>query len=158
MSNSFHLQPLLDLARTRTDDAARELGELVAAERSVEEKLVLLENYRAEYLQRFADAARDGLTPDAWRNYSAFIVRLDEAVAAQRAAVEQSRARTVEGQQAWVEQRNRLKAFDTLSQRHQNMLARMEAKAEQKMSDEHAARRSRASDDEDNESSDDSLR
>lgn len=147
MSNSFHLQPLLDLARTRTDDAARELGELLAAERSVEEKLTLLENYRNEYLQRFADAAREGLTPDAWRNYSAFIVRLDDAVAAQNKLVEQSRARTAEGQQSWMEQRNRLRAFDTLSQRHQNLLARREAKADQKMSDEHAARRSRTDSD-----------
>lgn len=144
MSTNFHLQPLLDLARTRTDDAARELGELLAAERSVEEKLSLLENYRNEYQQRFADAAREGLTPDAWRNFSAFIVRLDEAVAAQRQLVEQSRARTAEGQQVWMEQRNKLKAFDTLSRRHQNLVARMEAKQEQKMSDEHAARRSRA--------------
>ncbi len=158
MSNSFHLQPLLDLARTRADDAARELGELLAAERSVEEKLNLLENYRNEYLQRFAEAAREGLTPDAWRNYSAFIVRLDEAVAAQRTVVEQSRARTAEVQQTWVEQRNRLKAFDTLSQRHQNMLARMAAKAEQRMSDEHAARRSRADADENEENGEDPLR
>lgn len=154
MRNRFHLQPLLDLARTRTDDAARELGELLAAERSVEEKLDLLENYRNEYRQRFADAARAGLTPDAWRNYSAFLVRLDEAVAAQRQLVEQSRARTAEGQQLWMEQRNKLKAFDTLSRRHQNALARIEAKAEQKLSDEHAARRSRASA-EDAEGSDD---
>ena len=39
MTARFHLQPLLDLAQTRTDDAARRLGELVAAERDVEQKL-----------------------------------------------------------------------------------------------------------------------
>ena len=100
MPPAFHLQPLLDLASTRTDEAARKLGELVAAERDVEQKLKMLEDYRAEYHERFVQAARDGLSPDAWRNYSAFIAKLDDAIAAQRKVVEQSRARTAEGQQA----------------------------------------------------------
>ena len=93
MPPAFHLQPLLDLASTRTDEAARKLGELVAAERDVEQKLKMLEDYRAEYHERFVQAARDGLSPDAWRNYSAFIAKLDDAIAAQRKVVEQSRAR-----------------------------------------------------------------
>ena len=61
MPASFHLQPLLDLASSRTDEAARKLGELVAAERDVEEKLKMLEDYRTEYHERFVQAARDGL-------------------------------------------------------------------------------------------------
>ncbi len=142
MTTRFHLQPLLDLAQTRTDDATRRLGELVAAERDQEEKLKMLESYRTEYNERFVQAARDGLSPDAWRNYSAFIGKLDDAIGVQRKAVEQSRAQTSEGQQAWLEQRTRLKAFDTLSQRHQKETGRREARQEQKQSDEHAARRS----------------
>ena len=141
MTARFHLQPLLDLAQTRTDDAARRLGELVAAERDVEQKLQMLEDYRHEYNERFVQAARDGLSPDAWRNYSAFIGRLDDAIAAQRKVVEQSRHQTSQGQQGWLQQRNKLKAFDTLAQRHQAGIARTEARQEQKMTDEHAARR-----------------
>ena len=143
MPASFHLQPLLDLASTRTDEAARRLGELVAAERDVEQKLKMLEDYRTEYHERFVQAARDGLSADAWRNYGAFIAKLDDAIAAQRKVVEQSRARTAEGQQAWLTQRTKLKAFDTLAQRHQQTVARSEARQEQKQSDEHAARRGR---------------
>ncbi|ENO89541.1 flagellar export protein FliJ [Thauera linaloolentis] len=145
MNTRFHLQPLLDLAQTRTDDAARRLGELVAAERDVAQKLQMLEDYRREYNQRFVEAAREGLSPDAWRNYGAFIARLDDAILAQRKMVEQSHQQTAQGQQQWLTQRNKLKAFDTLSQRHQAGLARIEARQEQKMADEHAARRGRAS-------------
>lgn len=141
MSNQFHLHPLLDLAQTRTDDAARRLGELVAAERDVAQKLQMLEDYRREYNDRFVEAARSGLSPDAWRNYGAFIAKLDEAILAQRRIVEQSRAQTTLGQRQWLDQRNKLKAFDTLSQRHQAGVARSEARQEQKMADEHAARR-----------------
>jgi flagellar protein FliJ len=141
MKGRFHLQPLLDLAQNRTDDAARQLGELIASERSVEQKLKLLEEYRQEYHERFMQAARDGIGPDTLRNFSAFINRLDDAITAQRKIVEQSRAQTAQGQQAWMTQRNRLKAFDTLSQRHQAGVARGEARQEQKLTDEHAARR-----------------
>ncbi|MBS0510623.1 MAG: flagellar export protein FliJ [Proteobacteria bacterium] len=147
MSSRFHLQPLLDLAQTRTDEAARKLGELIAGERSVEQKLKQLEDYRQEYHERFMQAVRDGIGPEAWRNFTAFIGRLDDAIAVQRGIVEQSRAQTAQGQQSWLAQRNRLKAFDTLSQRHQAGVSRSEAKQEQKLTDEHAARRSRQDDD-----------
>lgn len=147
MSSRFHLQPLLDLAQTRTDDAARKLGELISSERSLEQKLTQLEDYRQEYHDRFMQAVRDGIGPDAWRNFTAFIGRLDEAITAQRMIVEQSRQQTAQGQQSWLAQRNRLKAFDTLSQRHQAGVARSEAKQEQKLTDEHAARRVSRDDD-----------
>ena len=60
MTARFHLQPLLDLAQTRTDEAARKLGELVAAERDLEQKLKMLEEYREEYNERFVQYLRDG--------------------------------------------------------------------------------------------------
>src|SRR5574337_486460 len=140
MPDSFRLQPLLDLANTRMDEAARKLGELISGESESQRKLELLENYRAEYQERFLEAARNGIGPDAWRNFSTFIARIDEAIAAQRAVVEQSRQATAGGQQAWLAQRNKVKAFDTLSQRHQAEQARKEQKDEQRQSDEHAAK------------------
>jgi flagellar FliJ protein len=140
MSESFRLQPLLDLAQTRMDEAARKLGELICGENESQRKLELLENYRAEYQERFQEAARNGIGPDAWRNFTTFLARIDEAIASQRAQVEQSRQATVHGQQAWLAQRNKLKAFDTLSQRHQAEQARKELKNEQRQSDEHAAK------------------
>lgn len=143
MSTSFQLQALLDLAQTRTDEAAHRLGELVAAERDGAQQLKMLEQYRLEYKERFVEAARAGLSPDSWRNYSAFIARLDEAVAAQHMMLEKSRQHTAHGQQQWLEQRNKLKAFDTLAQRHHADLARQEQRQEQRIADEHAARQAR---------------
>lgn len=140
MTDSFPLQPLLDLANNRMDEAARKLGELISGEHECKRKLELLENYRTEYQERFQEAARNGIGPDAWRNFSVFLARIDEAVAAQRAVVEQSRQATAGGQQAWLAQRNKVKAFDTLSQRHQAQQARKEHKDEQRQSDEHAAK------------------
>ena len=143
MTEPFPLQPLLDLANSRMDDAARKLGELIASEQAVEDKLTLLQAYRKEYQDRFVEAARNGIGPDAWRNFSAFLGKLDDAIAQQEKAVSVSRQRTEQGQQAWVDQRNKVKAFDTLSHRHQSVQARKEAKQEQRLTDEHAAKQFR---------------
>lgn len=141
MSQRFPLQPLLDLVQTRMDDAARRLGELIASQSEGQRKLEMLQQYRDEYHQRFVQAISSGIGPDAWRNYSAFLGRIDEAIAAQRKAVEQSRQRTAQSQQVWLSHRNKVKAIDTLSQRHKAAGLRQEARQEQRLSDEHAARR-----------------
>ena len=143
MTERFPLQTLLDLANSRMDDAARKLGELIASEHAVEEKLILLVDYRKEYQARFVETARNGIGPDAWRNFSAFLGKLDDAIAQQQRLVSDSRQRTEQGQQAWVDQRNKVKAFDTLSHRHQSEQARKEAKQEQRLTDEHAAKQFR---------------
>ena len=146
MSEPFSLKPLLDLTHTRMSDAARRLGELIASEQEGARKLEMLWNYRAEYEARFEEAARNGISPDAWRNYSAFIGRIDEAIAVQTANVDRSRCLTVAGQNAWMTQRNKAKAFDTLQKRYETGEARKVARQEQHQSDEHAAKRFRERD------------
>jgi flagellar protein FliJ len=141
MNGKFPLQPLLDLAQDRMNDAARKLGELIASERDSQQKLEMLQNYRNEYHTRFMQAAREGIGPDAWRNFSTFLGRIDEAITSQAKLLEQSRHQTAQGQQAWITQRNKVKAFDTLSQRHQAGVVRSENRREQKMTDEHAAKK-----------------
>lgn len=143
MTGKFQLQPLLDIANTRLDESARRLGELIASERSGVQKLDMLKSYRAEYHERFVQATRDGIGPDAMRNFTAFINRIDDAIAAQLRVVEQSRAHTTQGQQVWMAQRNKVKAFDTLSQRHQQQQTQRESRQEQKSTDEHALRQHR---------------
>jgi flagellar FliJ protein len=141
VSKPFHLQPLLDLSNLRLDEAARWLGKLVAEEREAGERLGLLIQYREEYQSRFMAAAGKGLGPDAWRNFQSFLGRLDQAVEQARALADTSKQRTAMGQKNWLDKRGRVKAFDTLAQRHVARLTYAEARAEQKQSDEHASRR-----------------
>lgn len=141
---AFPLQSLLDLSNVRMDDAALRLGQLLASEQEVEKTLDLLEQYREEYETRFRQAAQNGLTREEWGNYQSFLGRLDEAVAQQRTLVQASKQRTVDGQKEWLDKRNRAKAFDTLSQRHKANEIRSEAKTEQRIQDEHAAKHFRS--------------
>ena len=141
MPIDFPLQTVLDLMQTRTDKAAKDLGRLISAEQDAKAKLQLLENYRAEYVERFQEAAKSGISPQQWANYQDFTGKLDEAVAQQRKIVEASNGRTAAGQQHWLDQRNKVKAFDTLAVKHQHAQRYQDGRNEQKISDELTTRK-----------------
>lgn len=148
MAKPFTLQPLLELMQTRADEATRRLGRLIADEQNAQSRLVLLEQYREEYNQRFRDSSRHGMTPQALRNFQEFMGRIDEAIAQQRLAVATSKQNTVAGQAHWQAQNTKLKAIDTLSDRHFSSERYREGKVEQKLQDEFAARPRRQDTDE----------
>lgn len=141
MPRAFPLQSLLDLSQLRLDEAARKLGELIAGEQEASRRHALLVQYREEYRMRFVAAAQDGLSPGKWQNFAGFLAKLDEAINQANSAMAQTKQQTVAGQQEWVSKRGRVKAFDTLSDRHQSRLAYQDQRQEQKASDEHGARR-----------------
>ena len=140
MSDKFPLQTLLDLSNMRMDEAAKKLGLLIAGERAANERLELLSNYRDEYSNRFVEAAKTGLRPEEWQNYRTFMARLDDAIGQAAELVKNSQRSKQVGQDEWLNQRGKVKAFDTLAQRHEQRQQYGEMKAEQKLSDEHAAR------------------
>lgn len=146
MNRQFPLQSLLDLSQLRLDEATRQLGELISGQQEATKRLELIMQYREEYQARFLASAQSGIGRDAWDNYRAFLERLDAAVAQARAMVAASEQRTAAGQQEWLSKRGRVKAFDTLAQRHQTRIVHAESKQEQKALDEHAARLHREKD------------
>ncbi len=141
MTRQFPLQSLLDLSQLRLDEAARRLGELISGEHEATQRFELLTQYRAEYQERFVTAAKNGLSPKEWQNFRNFLQKLDDAVNQADAMASQSKQRTVAGQQEWLSKRGKVKAFDTLSQRHQSRLDYADNRQEQKLTDEHSARR-----------------
>ncbi|MBU1237165.1 MAG: flagellar export protein FliJ [Gammaproteobacteria bacterium] len=140
MTKAFPLQSILDLSQIRLEEATRRLGELISGEQQAAQRLELLAQYRDEYHERFIAAARDGLTRNQWHNYQSFLDRLDVAIRQARELVAQSHQQTAAGQQEWLDKRGRVKAFDTLAQRHQSRVATVETRQEQRNLDEHASR------------------
>lgn len=141
MTKPFNLKPLQELSQSKLEDATRDLGKLVAHEQEGARKLEILQNYRAEYEARFREALDVGIGMEAFRNYSAFMSRIDQAIAIQQGQVEQSRRNTSAGRQSWMQQRNRSKAFDALHDRHVATENRREARSEQNLSDERVTRK-----------------
>lgn len=140
MAKPFSLQTVLELMQTRADEATQQLARLIANERDARNKLAMLQRYRDEYATRFRQAAQNGLSPREWHNYQEFLNRLDEAIAAQSQTVTQQARNTANGQVHWQQQRKKLKAFDTLSERHQARENAREQRQDQKVQDEFALR------------------
>lgn len=140
MAKPFSLQTVLELMQTRADEATQQLARLIANERDARNKLAMLQQYRDEYATRFRQAAQNGLSPREWHNYQEFLNRLDEAIAAQSQTVTQQARNTANGQVHWQQQRKKLKAFDTLSERHQARENAREQRQDQKVQDEFALR------------------
>jgi flagellar FliJ protein len=136
----FPLQTVYELMRKRMDDATNRLAQLIALEKNEKDKLELLDRYRGEYAARFLEASQKGLKPSEWNNHREFLGRIDEAIDSQEKVVEERIQDTRRGQEAWKEQRKKLKAFDTLAARHEAKEERREARLEQKSQDEFALR------------------
>ena len=141
MTKPFSLQTVLDLMQIRSDEATRQLASLIANERDAKNKLEMLQKYRDEYAIRLGEAARNGVNQREWQNFQVFLGRLDEAIDAQRKAVAAQIKRKEAGQELWQQQRRKLKAFDTLSNRHAKSERDHELRQEQKLQDEFAERR-----------------
>ncbi len=141
MARPFSLQPLLDVMQTRADEATRRLGQLIAAEQNQRSRLQMLEQYRDEYAQRLREASAGGVTRLILRNYQDFLSRIEEAISQQRIVVDNSERSTRAGQDHWREQNTRLKAIDTLSQRHDARERYREGRQEQKLLDEFSTRK-----------------
>ncbi len=140
MAKPFSLQTVLELMQVRADEATQHLARLIATERDAKSKLEMLLQYRDEYAARFRQAAQNGISQREWHNYQEFLNRLDEAIKAQRQSVSVQTQNTAAGQANWKQQRTKLKAFDTLSERHYASENAQELKREQKTQDEFAAR------------------
>ncbi|MES2770547.1 MAG: flagellar export protein FliJ [Pseudomonadota bacterium] len=137
----FPLQAVVDLMQNRADETMRKLAQLITAEQSACRQLTMLEQYRDEYALRFQQAIHQGVSRQGWQNYQDFLARLDAAIEQQALLVVQQKQHTAHGQTVWQQQQNKLKAFDTLSERHQRKTSVAELRHEQKIQDEFAASR-----------------
>ncbi|HUL93810.1 MAG TPA: flagellar export protein FliJ [Burkholderiales bacterium] len=137
------LQQLIELARSKSDVAARSLGVSRSHEEEELGKLRLLLEYRKEYMLRFDDAARKGLDRSAWSNYHAFLHKLDDAIEQQHQVVARQHVAVEEHRTLWHAASRRLKSFDALDQRRQQAERVTERKREQREHDEfaHTARK-----------------
>lgn len=140
MTNKLSLTILIELAQSKTDEAAKRLGQLQNAHTSAADKLQMLVEYRQEYLDQMQQQMRGGLSAAQLRNFQNFIATLDGAIAQQRALTLQADGRLAHGRTDWQYTKRRLSSFDTLADRvHQQDLLIL-SKRDQRDSDERAAR------------------
>ncbi len=136
MARRFPLQALLELTRDHADSSARTLSGLKGIWLGAEEKLRQLQQYEEEYRARLLQSTEKGMQVTEIRNFQQFLVKLAVAIAQQREEVERCKGHWEEGQQEWLKHKQKLNAYDTLSERHRKKMLQSESAQEQREQDE----------------------
>ncbi len=140
MANTSALDTLIELAQRDSDAAARRLGAALKAVEEAEAKLQMLLGYRDDYANKLDQAQMAGITPFAYRNFVAFIDKLDNAINGQREVLKHANYRSEQEKKAWQESERKRLSYRTLNERAAAEALRIENKRDQKMMDDHAAR------------------
>ena len=140
MASQSQLETLIELARRETDDAAKRLGIALKAVADAEEKLTMLSGYRDEYGRRFEATQQAGITPMAYRNFQAFMEKLDNAIKGQEEVLRHNQRKEAQEKSTWQNAERKRMSYSTLNDRAQAQALKLEAKRDQKAMDEHAAR------------------
>lgn len=136
MPRRFPLQPLLDLAQTHTDTAARDLHMLKVKWQEAEEKFRQLTVYREDYREKLLQTTKLGMQVSSLRDFQLFLGKIEVAIRQQAEEVARCKKRWEDGLHEWQAKQRKLKAFDTLSQRHLSSERKREDKLEQREQDE----------------------
>lgn len=139
MASLQSLRLLLDHTQKQTDDAALNLGKLNHKQQEAEKTLQMLLEYRESYQAQFMASADSGVSLIEWRNYRAFVEKLDKAIKEQKKNVAQTRQWATDGKNEFQTHRKKLKSYDTLLQRARNKQEARLQKQEQRQLDEHTA-------------------
>lgn len=140
MASKAQLETLMNLARRETDDAAKRLGASLKAVDEAKQKHQMLVGYREEYAKRFEAAQQAGITPMAYRNFQAFMEKLDVAVKGQLDMIKHAEYRSEQEKAAWQASERKRMSYSTLNDRADAEALKLENKRDQKQMDEHAAR------------------
>jgi len=140
MASKAQLETLMDLAQRETDDAAKRLGASLKQVDEARQKHEMLEGFREEYVKKFEAAQAAGITPMAYRNFVAFMEKLDTAVKGQLDMIKHAEYRSEQEKTAWQASERKRMSYSTLNDRADAEALKLENKRDQKAMDEHAAR------------------
>ena len=140
MAKTSALDTLIGLAQRETDDAAKRLGAALKAVEEAEQKYQMLLGYRDDYASRLEQSQMAGITPMAYRNFVAFVDKLDNAINGQREVIKHAEFKSNAEKLAWQAAERKRLSYRTLNERAAAEALRVENKRDQKAMDEHAAR------------------
>ena len=135
--NTQRLQPLLQRADQREQDAMRRLAERHAQLATQEQRLAELRRYLHDYSQRGGEHGGIGLL----RNRHAFLARLREAETCQLQSVERARGACDDERAHWLSEHRDLGVLEQLSASYRRRETQQQERRAQHAMDELAARR-----------------
>jgi flagellar FliJ protein len=140
MATRSPIQTLIELAERETDDAAKKLGNAIRLQQENEKKLEMLMSYRDDYAQRLQNGQMAGMNPMQYRNFQAFLAKLDNAIAGQRDFVTHAERRVTTERASWQAAERKRMSYNTLQDRAAAEALKHENRRDQKNMDEFATR------------------
>jgi flagellar FliJ protein len=135
------LKTLADLARQQSTAAATALAKEIAALQQGEEKVNLLQNYLDDYRVTLQEKMLRGLQVSELINSQNFMQQIELAISQQQKSVIHLNHQVNVAKKYWQECERKLMTFETLTKRSQAKAALIEARIDQKNTDEFASRK-----------------
>lgn len=141
MAKAFPLQVLLDHSRHRMEAAERLLRMLRRREDAARARLEELHGFKLDYQNKLAGTGAKGVDILLLRDFHAFLAKLDDAIRRQSDEVDKLHGHWQDAHMNWLALRQKVKAYETLAQRHHTQELARQEKFEQRQSDESALRK-----------------
>ncbi|WP_396269938.1 flagellar export protein FliJ [Ideonella sp.] len=138
------LRLLEDRDRKRRDEALMQWQEAVRQAEAAGAQAQALETYRSEYRERWSAQFKQAAPIEIIRCYQGFVERLDQAIGAQQATVENHAARVAAARERLKQREVKLATVQRLIDRRLRAATQVVQRREQKASDEAAQRMRRA--------------
>ncbi|MCG8429174.1 MAG: flagellar export protein FliJ [Chromatiales bacterium] len=136
MAPSKRFKPVQRVAKSREQNAAKELGNSQRNVRDQESKLEELKRYHREYLEQFESSARQGMSASQLLEYRAFISKLELAIAEQEKIVLASKSDCSTKKEQWQHKHVRTKVLNKVMDRYTTAENRASEKKDQKETDD----------------------
>ncbi len=134
------LDTLATLNAQQTDAAAQTLGIAVAQRDDAQQRLAMLQQLRAEYEGKLQQRSDAGLSFAAYRNFQAFLLKIDDAIRGQQQIASNAVERADDARLHWQDKKREGMTWETLARRAGEAALAKAAKHERKLTDEFAAR------------------
>jgi len=136
VKKSKRLKPVVQIARSNEQHAARQVAEWRARLNQQEQQLSELLRYQEEYTRRFHDALHKGTSATQIRDFRIFLNRLEEGISKQREQLHTTEQELQRRARHWDETKNRSLNLDKIRHRYEAEERRSQDKHEQMESDD----------------------
>lgn len=136
MASSKRFKPVKRVAESREQKAAHALSSSQRTARDQQARLEELKRYHKEYLDRFQDAARAGISVAQLQEYRAFLRKLQLAIGEQEKIVRESQQDCSTRKALWQEKHQRTQALGKALDKFRNAENKASDSREQKELDE----------------------
>jgi flagellar FliJ protein len=130
-SRADRLQPVVELAEEKAEEAVRVLAAQQRALAEAENQLVELRKYRNEYAEM-----PDGIGIAALLNRQQFLQKIDMAIVQQLGEVQRREQALEHARLLWTDARGRAKALDSVTTKYREQERKSEDRREQAQADE----------------------